>query len=111
MKTHYEVLGVTISSRPGDIYKAWQQLARKMHPDRNGGTKEATEAFAELSCAYGVLADIEARKRYDLALSLTTDPCSKCGGTGKTWKQKGFTAKIYAICPACKGAGRAQKAS
>ena len=38
----------------------------KWHPDKNGGSEEATEKFKSISEAYAILSNPERRKRYDL---------------------------------------------
>ncbi|HSK50633.1 MAG TPA: molecular chaperone DnaJ, partial [Solirubrobacterales bacterium] len=45
--------------------KAYRQLARKYHPDRNPDDPVAEERFKEISAAHYVLADPEKRKEYD----------------------------------------------
>lgn len=64
-RDYYEVLGVGRSSSPDDIKKAYRKNAVQFHPDKNPGNKEAEEKFKELSEAYSVLSDQEARQRYD----------------------------------------------
>jgi molecular chaperone DnaJ len=61
----YEVLGVSKSSSQDEIKKAYRELARKWHPDRNQDDDEAEERFKEIQQAYGVLSDTEKRKQYD----------------------------------------------
>ncbi|MFQ5892903.1 MAG: DnaJ C-terminal domain-containing protein [Nitrospinota bacterium] len=65
VKDYYEVLGLQKNASPEQIKKAYRKLARKYHPDVNPGDKQAEERFKELSEAYHVLIDPEARKRYD----------------------------------------------
>ena len=61
----YKTLGVSKKATDEEIKKAYRKLARKYHPDRNPGDKEAEERFKEISAAHDVLADPEKRKEYD----------------------------------------------
>jgi molecular chaperone DnaJ len=61
----YEVLGVSKSSSQDEVKKAYRELARKWHPDRNPDDAEAEERFKEVQQAYDVLSDAEKRKQYD----------------------------------------------
>ena len=51
---HYSVLGVQRSASLSEITKAFRQLARQLHPDKNPD-KEAEEAFKGVSAAYSIL--------------------------------------------------------
>jgi molecular chaperone DnaJ len=61
----YKTLGVSKKATDEEIKKAYRKLARKYHPDRNPGDKEAEDKFKEISAAYDVLGDSEKRKEYD----------------------------------------------
>lgn len=61
----YEVLGVEREADADTIKSAYRQRAMQYHPDRNPGNSEAEERFKELSEAYALLRDPEARRKYD----------------------------------------------
>ncbi|HEY5318074.1 MAG TPA: molecular chaperone DnaJ [Solirubrobacteraceae bacterium] len=62
---YYKTLGVGKNASEDEIKKAYRKLARKYHPDRNAGDKQAEERFKEISQAHDVLSDAEKRKQYD----------------------------------------------
>jgi molecular chaperone DnaJ len=64
-RDYYEVLGVSKSSTPDEIKKAYRQMALKYHPDKNPGNKEAEEKFKEAAEAYDVLSNSDKKARYD----------------------------------------------
>ena len=61
----YEILGVTKSSTPEEIKKAYRKMALQYHPDKNPGNKESEEMFKEAAEAYEVLSDPQKKARYD----------------------------------------------
>jgi DnaJ-class molecular chaperone len=105
-QTHYSTLGIDRSATAEEVKAAWRALSSQLHPDRLGGTPEANAAFAEVTAAYAVIADKKRRAQYNAGLDLMTKACAGCKGAGRTWKQKGFTARLAMCCKACGGCGR-----
>jgi len=65
MKDPYEVLGVTKNSTDEEIKKAYRNQAKKYHPDLNPNKKEAEMKFKEISLAYKLIENKEAREKYE----------------------------------------------
>lgn len=64
-RDYYEILGVNKSASEKELKSAYRKLAKKYHPDLNGGDEKAQEKFKEISEAYEVLGDPEKKKKYD----------------------------------------------
>ena len=64
-KDYYEVLGVEKTCTADDIKKAFREIAKKHHPDRNPGNKESEDILKTAAEAYSVLSDPEKRQMYD----------------------------------------------
>lgn len=64
-RDYYDILGVKKNAGDDEIKKAYRALAKKFHPDKNKGNKEAESRFKEISEAYAVLGDKEKRATYD----------------------------------------------
>jgi len=62
---YYGVLGVAPDADEAQLKRAYRNLARAYHPDRNPGDKAAEERFKEVSEAYTVLSDPDKRAHYD----------------------------------------------
>jgi molecular chaperone DnaJ len=69
-KDYYAALGVSQDADAAAIKKAYRQLARDLHPDKNPGNAEAESRFKEVSEAYDVLSDPKRRAEYDEARRL-----------------------------------------
>lgn len=86
-KDYYAILGVSKDADKREIQKAFQQKARKLHPDVNKAP-DAEEKFKEVSEAYAVLSDDQKRARYDAmrsgnpyaAASAGANPYASYGG-------------------------------
>lgn len=65
MVDHYKELDLDRNASKDDIVKAYRNLAKQYHPDRNIGNKEAEEKFKRIQEAYDVLSDDEKKHQYD----------------------------------------------
>ena len=65
MRDPYEILGVARSASSDDIRKAYRNLAKKLHPDLNPGSRKSEELFKEVSLANDILSDAAKRKKFD----------------------------------------------
>src|SRR5829696_1687587 len=69
-KDYYAALGVAKDADAAAIKKAYRQLARELHPDKNPGNTQAETRFKDVSEAYDVLSDPKRRAEYDEARRL-----------------------------------------
>ena len=65
MADPYSVLGVKKSAGEAEIKKAFRELAKKHHPDKNKNNPASEKKFKEVSGAYELLSDKEKRAAYD----------------------------------------------
>ena len=60
----YKVLGVSPNASDEEIKKAYRALAKKYHPDRNPGDKEAARKMQEVNAAYEQIKNPAAQQTY-----------------------------------------------
>lgn len=75
-RDYYEVLGVTRAAADHDIRKAFRDLAKRYHPDRNPGDAEAERVFKEINEAYDALKDANKRAVYNHHLETEAEESS-----------------------------------
>ena len=63
-KDYYSILNIPSNSTKQEIIKAFRELAKKYHPDKNSSAN-ASDKFREVFEAYEVLKNEEKRKDYD----------------------------------------------
>lgn len=65
MKDYYKILKIHKEASPEEVKKAYRNLAKEFHPDRNPGDTKKGEIFREINIAYEILGNDEKRKEYD----------------------------------------------
>lgn len=95
---HYNTLGVTKTSTPEEIKKAYRTLASKHHPDRVGGD---TATFQKIQAAYETLIDPQKREEYD-----NPRPQFQQGPSGFHFHTGGFPPGMEDIFASMFGQGR-----
>lgn len=66
MLDYYKILGIPKDATPKDIKKAYRNLSKQYHPDKNPDDKEAEEKFKQVAQAYETLSDDNKRREYDM---------------------------------------------
>jgi molecular chaperone DnaJ len=64
-RDYYDVLGIGRDASELEIKRAFREIAKKDHPDRNPGDHAAEERFKEANEAYAILSDGDKRAAYD----------------------------------------------
>jgi len=81
-KDFYAALGVPKDADQAAIKKAYRQMAKELHPDRNPGDAAAERKFKDVGEAYSVLSDAEQRKQYDSIRAMGGGARFQAGGPG-----------------------------
>ncbi len=95
MVNYYDILKVSPKASRAEIKSAYRRLARKLHPDRNNGSKETALKFAAIAEAYEILGNANERVLYDRRLVDAQFSENGNGGSGfaatnphaKRWRQ------------------------
>jgi molecular chaperone DnaJ len=69
-ETHYQVLQIHTKATADEIKQSYRQLAKKFHPDVNGGQANA-DLIIKINAAYEILGDDLKRREYDYLLQPT----------------------------------------
>ncbi|MDO9565557.1 MAG: J domain-containing protein [Candidatus Desulfaltia sp.] len=85
-KNYYEILGVEKNASVEDVKRAYRKLAKKYHPDKNPGNKQAEETFKEINEANEVLSDPEKKARYDQISNSYSSYQQSGGKPGSFWE-------------------------
>jgi molecular chaperone DnaJ len=75
-RCHYEFFGLTEEATDAEVDRAYKKLAKQMHPDKNGGTEDAKEAFQQMKQKYEALKERRANQDGD-GPKQKTSKCSK----------------------------------
>lgn len=70
---YYDILKVSPVATQSQIKTAYYKQSFIYHPDKNPGSKEATQRFSEISEAYTVLGNISLRRKYDRGVLSQSD--------------------------------------
>ncbi len=96
----YRVLEVARDAAPGELKRAWRELAREHHPDRAVGDpaeqRRLTARMARINAAYDLLADPIRRARHDASPAARRAAAADVGGT----RRPGATGPRWADDPA-----------
>ena len=83
---YYKTLGVAKNASQAEIQKAYYELAKKYHPDKNPDDKTAKKKFQQVQAAFDVLSNAEKREMYDrYGSSFETRGAAGAGGPQYTY--------------------------
>jgi len=90
-KDYYKILGVEKNASADAVKRAYRKLAKKYHPDKNPGDKQAEEKFKEINEANEVLSDPEKKARYE-QISNSYSSYRRSGGNPGTYRWEDFNS-------------------
>lgn len=70
---YYEILQVSPNATQAQIKTAYYKQSFLYHPDKNAGSEEATNRFAQITEAYNILGSVGLRKKYDRGILSSAD--------------------------------------
>lgn len=76
---HYATLGLHRHCTDAQIRTAYRLLAKQLHPDVNGGSREALTQTQALNAAYEILSDPDRRREYDRELAAPPKTSARSG--------------------------------
>lgn len=91
---YYDILKVSLNATQSQIKTAYYKQSFIYHPDKNPGSKEATQRFSDITEAYTVLGNISLRRKYDRGILSRADiqnagrPSSKEASSRSTGSQQ-----------------------
>jgi molecular chaperone DnaJ len=91
----YDVLDVPRDADSVTVRRAYQRLARRLHPDLRPGDAEAERRYDEVARAYRILADPELRRRWEAGVA----EAGRGGGTfvaaeGGASRERGVATRL-----------------
>lgn len=89
MSNLYATLGLDRNAQADEIKRAYRKKTVEWHPDKHGGSEEATEKFQEIQHAYDVLSDAKRRAMYDLGMPDPSDAPQRQWGDRFGFKSTG----------------------
>ena len=95
-RDYYEILGLKKGADISEIKKAYRKLAKKFHPDTNGGNARAEQQFKEITEAYSILSDPKKKELYDKFGHAAFDPSfHEEAARGNTYGDFGRDGSFY----------------
>ncbi len=95
MKNYYKILGVSESSNKDEIKKAFRNLAKKYHPDKNKDNPDAIEMFQQINEAYEILSNESSREEYDKKLNQNSSNRQKNESKNNSEKSQAKTKENF----------------
>lgn len=114
----YHILGVDNDASAASVRKAYRDLAKQYHPDKNKGPGQADAAamFVKVAEAYEILSDDELRSSYDYYLAHPEERMrNQCvvvhcesprrsqlrSDEGRKWRGAGRGLTLAVLCSCC----------
>ncbi|MCE5285308.1 MAG: DnaJ domain-containing protein [Pelosinus sp.] len=94
MKSYYDILAISQAASQDEIKKSYRKLSKQCHPDLHPGDKKAELRFREISEAYTVLSNPEARKKYDQQLDVSAQRAQEKTSNNKKTQPEFSTSGI-----------------